>query len=281
MKNQTTLITGCTSGIGLHLAREFAKHGHDLVLVAPVREELERLAADLKQTHGVESHVVPADLEREEAPDKIFQAVRGAGLEVGILVNNAGHGFRGRFWENPIDKDVSMVALNVLAVLRLTKLFLPPMREKGAGKILITASVAGFEPGPWMGVYHATKAFILSWSEALAVELEDSGISVTALCPGATDTDFFPKAAMEGVFAFQKGNLMAPQDVAEAGYKGLMNGDLIVVPGLMNKILTAGRRILPETTQAKMNEKQYEEVPPEDRRRERGDLEHEAAAKGE
>jgi len=279
MKNQPTLVTGCTSGIGLHLAREFAKRGHDLVLVAPVLSELELVAQNLKASYGTNSKVIPADLEKDDAPEEVFRAVQDAGIRIEILVNNAGHGFRGRFWENGIDKDVSMVALNVVAVLRLTKLFLPGMRAAESGRILNTASVAGFEPGPWMAVYHATKAFVLSWSEALAIELKDSGVTVTALCPGPTDTDFFPKANMENVFAFQKGNLMAPQEVAKAGCDGLFAEELFVVPGMMNKVLTAGRRILPQTTQAELNEKQYEEVPSNERKRRRGDLEHAAEAK--
>src|SRR5690606_357015 len=154
----------------------------------------------------------------------------------------------------------SMVRLNIEAVLRLTKLFLPPMIERGRGKIMNTASVAGFEPGPMLNVYHSTKAFVLSYTEGLSVELEDNGITVTALCPGATDTDFFPKADMVNVAAFQKGYVMAPQEVAEIGYKAVMEGEMLVVPGVPNKLLVSKRRVLSEHAQAKMNEKMYEEV---------------------
>jgi short-subunit dehydrogenase len=150
------------------------------------------------------------------------------------------------------------------------------MVKRGYGRILNTASIAGFEAGPTMAVYHASKAFVLSYTEALAVELNDSGIHVTALCPGPTDTDFFPKAGMIDTFAFQKGNLMAPQKVAEAAYQGMIDEELIVIPGLANKALVQGRRILTEEAQAKMNEKMYAEVPASERKRERGDIENEA-----
>ena len=272
--NETTLITGCTSGIGLHLAREFAKHGHPLVLVAPDAVELRALAVDLSTEFGISTTPVAKDLENPDAAEDIYYRLEREGISIEILVNNAGHGFRGKTWELPIEKDLSIVRLNIEAVLRMTKLFLPPMIARGSGRILNTASVAGFEPGPMLNVYHSSKAFVLSYSEGLAVELEESGVSVTALCPGPTDTDFFTKADMVGVVAFQKGNLMAPQDVAEAGYKGVMDRDLLVIPGAMNKVLVGARRVLTEHAQAVANGKMYEEVPPEDRTRARGDLEN-------
>lgn len=279
MNPGTALITGSSSGIGLHLAREFARHGHSLVLVAPVEAELEQEAKKLKAEHGVTVTVIAKDLETETAAGEVFEELRRNAIDVHILVNNAGHGYRGKSWEIPIEQDISMVRLNIEAVLRLTKLFLPPMLQRESGRILNTASVAGFEPGPLLNVYHSTKAFVLSWSEALAVELEKTGITVTALCPGPTDTDFFPKAGMLDTRAFQKASVSAPQDVAKAGYEGLMKGELFVVPGGMNKALVAARRILSEGAQAKLNQKFYEEVPPEDQKRERGDMEREAATR--
>jgi len=153
------------------------------------------------------------------------------------------------------------------------------MLQRGRGRLLNVASIAGFEPGPLLAAYHASKAFILSWTEALAIEIEDTPVTVTALCPGPTDTDFFPKADMLGTRAFQGNNVMAPQDVAIAGYEALMKGELIVVPGGMNKALVAARRVLSESAQAKLNMKYYEEVPPEDQERERGDVEKAAAGK--
>ncbi|MGV3662301.1 MAG: SDR family NAD(P)-dependent oxidoreductase [Prosthecobacter sp.] len=279
MHLETTLITGSSSGIGLHLAHRFASHGHPLVLVAPRQDEIEALGAHLSRAYAVDVRAIAADLEQPDSPQKVFDQVQQLGLEIDILVNNAGHGFRGKFWDISIDQDMSVISLNIEAVLRLTKLFLPGMLARNHGRILNTASVAGFEPGPWLSVYHASKAFVLSWSEALAIELKETGVKVTALCPGATDTDFFPKAGMEGVRGFQKSHVMAPQDVAKAGYDGLMKDELFVVPGLMNKALVAARRLLSESAQASMNEKFYEEVPREERRRKRGDIESEAAMK--
>jgi uncharacterized protein len=279
MNSETTLVTGASSGIGLHLAHEFARHGHPLVLVAPVQAELEDIAKKITAEHGVNVTVLAKDLERESAPQEIFDELRRNAVDVHILVNNAGHGYRGKSWEIPIENDISMVRLNIEAVLRLTKLFLPPMLRRERGRILNTASVAGFEPGPLLNVYHSTKAFVLSWSEALSVELDKTGVTVTALCPGPTDTDFFPKAGMIETKAFQKASVSAPQDVAKAGYEGLMKGELFVVPGGMNKALVAARRILSEGAQARVNQSFYERVPPDEQKRERGDVEKEAATR--
>ncbi len=276
MNSETALITGASSGIGLHLAREFASRGHPLVLVAPVEQELQKIAADITEKYATRVRVLSGDLEQPELPQEIFESLRRKDIHVDILVNNAGFGFRGNWWEIPIEQDVATIRLNIEAVLRLTKLFLPPMVKLGQGRILNTASVAGFEPGPKLAVYHASKAFVLSWSEALAVEWEDTPVSVTALCPGPTDTDFFPKAGLLGTRAFQGQNLMAPQDVATAGYEAMMKGELFVVPGVANKTLVAARRFLSETAQAKLNAKFYEELPPEKQTRKRGDLEHPA-----
>ena len=276
-QKERTLITGASSGIGLHLAREFAKHGHDLVLVAPVESELKQIAADLGAAHDVEVECVAKDLEQETAALEIFSKTTANGREINILVNNAGHGQRGRFWEIPIERDLSILRLNIEAVLRMTKSFLPPMLERRRGRILNVASVASFEPGPLLALYHASKAFVLSFSEALSTETEDTGVTVTALCPGPTDTDFFPKADMLETRAFQKANLMPPQEVAEIGYKALMKGDRVVVAGAVNKMMVFARHLMPESAQAKKQEKLYGDVEPKERKRIRGEKETEAA----
>jgi uncharacterized protein len=275
MSKETTLITGASSGIGLHLAKEFARHGHPLVLVAPVEAELQAIAADIKGAHGVEVRVIATDLRETGAEAAIREGVGDDAAE--ILVNNAGHGKKGKAWDIPLEEDLSMVRLNVEAVLRLTKMFLPRMVERGRGRILNTASVAGFEPGPGYAVYAATKAFVLSYSESLATELEGTGVTVTALCPGPTDTDFFPKADMMGTRAFQQAQLMAPQEVAEAAYKALMAADRVIVPGLANKAMVFARRFLPESVQAKLNEMLTDDASPEKQKRDRGDMEAKAA----
>jgi short-subunit dehydrogenase len=267
----TTLITGATSGIGLHLTHEFATHGHPLILVAPVQAELESVAQELRVKHGVDVDVIACDLQDAGAIDDLLRRLEDSTVD--ILVNNAGLGQRGRFWEIPLDTHLAIVQVNIEAVLRLTSALLPAMVQRGRGGVLTTASVAGFEPGPNLAVYHASKAFVLSWSEALATELEDTGVTATALCPGPTDTDFFAKADMENTRAFQQANLMAPQDVAKIGYKAFMDKERVVVAGGINKAAMAARRLMPESLQAAKNEKFYEEVPPEDRKRVRGDKE--------
>jgi uncharacterized protein len=273
---ETVLITGASSGIGLHLAREFAKHGHPVVLVAPVEDELERIATEIRHEFDANVEVIAADLSEESSAEDIWDELAVMGTTVDILCNNAGLGRRGKFWEIPIEDDIQMLRVNAEAVVRMTKRFLPRMLSRGRGRILNTASVAGFEPGPLLAVYHSTKAFVLSFSEALATELKDTGVTVTALCPGPVDTDFFPKADMVDTKVFQKGNVMAPQEVAETAYKAVMDGERVIVPGGMNKAMVFARRILPETAQAKQNEKMYEEADLEERKRERGDVEGKA-----
>lgn len=255
MNTDTALITGASSGIGLHLAHEFARHGHPLVLVAPVESELREVAAQLKPATGIDPVFIAKDLEQPNAPQEIFDELQRAGVSVEILVNNAGHGQRGLFWEIPLEQELSMLRLNAEAVLRMLRLFLPPM----------------------LAVYHATKAFVLSLSEAIATELKDTGVTLTALCPGPTDTDFFPKADMTETRAMQ--HAMAPQDVAKAGYEALMDGERIIIPGGMNKALVAARRFMTEEAQSKMNAKFYEELPPEKQKYGRGDMEVAAAKK--
>lgn len=279
MSQQTTLITGASSGIGLEMAREFARHGHPLILVAPVAPELGELTKQLHADFGVPVTPIVADLTEPSAAEKIFQIVIGSGARVDVLVNNAGVGQRGKFWEIPLEKDLEMIRLNIEAVVRLTKLFLPPMVQRGFGRVLNTASVAGFEPGPLLAVYHATKAFVLSWSEAIATELDDTGVTVTALCPGPVDTDFFPKADMVETAAFQKANVMAPQEVARAAHAAAMKGERVVIPGGLNKAMIFSRRLTGESVRARKNEKLYTDVAPKDHKREPGDVREEAASK--
>lgn len=279
MNNETVLITGASSGIGLALARQFAQHGHPLVLTAPIAGELQNIALDLGRMHGVNVRVIARDLTQQNAAQELAAELAQDKIEIEILVNNAGLGQRGKFWETPLQRDLEMIRLNIEAVVRLTKIFLPRMVQRGHGRILNTASVAGFEPGPLLAVYHATKAFVLSFTEALATELEDTAVSATALCPGPVDTDFFPKADMIDTQVFQKGNVMAPVEVARAAYDALMAGERVIVPGMTNKMMIAARRVTPISAQAKMNKKMYASTNPAKRKRERGDVETKKAAK--
>lgn len=272
ISEQTALVTGSSSGIGLNLAREFARHGHPVVLVAPIEEEIEAIADQLSSEFGVPVKAIAADLTDELSIDDILSELEDDGTDIEILCNNAGLGHRGKFWEVPLEDQIEIIRLNIEAVTRLTHAFLPRMIERGHGRILNTASIAGFEPGPLMAVYHASKAYVLSLSEALATELKDTGVTLTALCPGPVDTDFFPKAEMLDSNAFQKGNVMAPQEIAEAAYPAVMSGERVIVPGGINKALVFSRRFMSESMQARMNEKLYETNDGE-RKRERGDVE--------
>ena len=263
------LITGASSGIGRELAREFARHGHPVLLVAPVAAELRLLADELEREFGV--HAQPLALDLTQAGAIAELAAHPESADVEILVNNAGLGQRGKFWETPLDRDLDMIRLNIEAVVRLTKHFLPLMVNRGHGRILNTASIAGFEPGPLLAVYHASKAFVLSWSQALSIELEGTGVTATALCPGPTDTDFFPKADLTETNAFQKANVMPPQEVAEIGYRALMQGEAVEVAGGLNKAMVASRRLMPKSVQARKNRKLYSRSGSQ--KRQRGDIE--------
>jgi short-subunit dehydrogenase len=272
---ETALIAGASGGIGLHLAKEFAKHGHPLVLVAPVTADLQEIASELKSAGAPLVRTIAKDLEKPVSPQEIFDELARDLIYIDILVNNAESARRGKFWEIDIEDDMSILQLNIEAVIRLTKLFLPPMIEHRRGRVLNVASVAGFEPGPLMAVYHASKAFVLSFTEALATELADTGVTATALCPGPTDADFLEKSGVVGARLFQKTSVIAPELVAKAGYEALMAGDRVTIPGVANKIIAFSRRLLPEATLAKMTEKFY--VNTTDQTSEHGDEQLKAA----
>ncbi|HEX5222223.1 MAG TPA: SDR family oxidoreductase [Verrucomicrobiae bacterium] len=269
MKRETALITGASSGIGLALATEFARNGHALVLTAPHHDQLEKVAAQITKQHDVEVAIIEKDLTKPDAAEQIFRELRAAHTSVGILVNDAGIGQHGRFAETPIERDIAIVRLNIEATLRLTKLFLQNLQTHRDARILNVASIAGFEPGPLLAVYHASKAFVLSFSEALAIELEDTEITVTALCPGATDTDFFRKADMTETRIYKKGKLMPADTVAAGAYQALLRGDSIYVPGPANKVLVFVRRLTSAPLQARMNQRFYEEVGSHEKRKEK------------
>ncbi len=242
---QTALITGASSGIGADLARLFAGGGHDLILVARSEGKLRQIAARLEREFGIKAHVVTADLSRSDAAQGIVDAVAARGLQVDILVNNAGYGLAGPFAETDLETELEMIQVNLTALTELTKLFLRPMVARHAGRILNVASTAAFQPGPLMAVYYATKAYVLSFSEAIADELRHSGVTVTVLCPGPTDTGFASVAKMEKSRLFR---LMAPMSsakVAGIGYHALRHGRRMVVAGLSNKLLVASVRVTP------------------------------------
>jgi uncharacterized protein len=239
---ETALITGASSGIGLDLARLFAKDGHDVVLVARSEGKLREIAAGLERDFGVTAHVIVADLARPDAPQKIVDALP---VEVDVLVNNAGFGVGGPFVENDLAKVLEMIEVNVVALTRLAGLLLPPMVARRRGRVLNVASTAAFQPGPLMAVYYATKAYVLSFSEAIADELRDSGVTVTALCPGPTDTGFAAAADMMKSRLFNLSKPMSSAEVARTGYEGMKRGRRIVIPGMKNKVVAQSVRFSP------------------------------------
>lgn len=253
----TALITGASSGIGLEFARLHAERGGNLVIVARRRAALEQLEAELEAKHGVEVMVVDADLSEPDAPARVCQEVVDAGIEVDYLLNNAGFGGHGLFHEREWEKDEAMIQLNVLALTELTRLFLPAMVERKRGKVLNVASTAGFIPGPLQAVYYATKAFVLSFSQAIAEELADSGVTVTALCPGPVDTGFAKAGNLQDVEAFDEA--ASARTVAELGYQAMLDAKLVVIDDrklgfLLNWIVP----FLPRKTVLKMSRQAME-----------------------
>ena len=252
---QTALITGASSGIGYDLARLFAADGYDLVLVARTESKLRALAQQLEGEHGVSVRVLPFDLTDPAAPARIFEA---AG-PVNVLVNNAGFGTAGQFaTETDARMELEMLQVNIVALTHLTKLFLPPMVARGAGQILNVASTAAFQPGPLMAVYYATKAYVLSFSEAIAEELSGSGVSVTALCPGPTATAFAETADMTDRRLFRLKKPMTSLQVARIGFEAMKRGRRVVVTGLSNKILAQSVRLSPRALTVKITKRLQE-----------------------
>jgi len=240
----TALVTGASGGIGLELARLFAADGHGLVLVARSSDKLSALAEELSGKHNVNARVLPADLARAEAPREIFEELRREGVSVDALVNNAGIGSYGLFAETDAKTELDLLQINVVALTHLTKLFLPALIARRRGYVLNVASTAAFQPGPLMAVYYASKAYVLSFSEALANECRGTGVRVSALCPGPTETGFVAAAGMEESKLFDRGAMNA-RDVAEAGYRGMLDGKTVVIPGFRNALVARAVGFMP------------------------------------
>jgi short-subunit dehydrogenase len=239
------LVTGASSGIGLELARVAAGRGHDLVLVARTESALRDLAGALERDHGVSVLVVPADLADPAGPASVAEAVAAAGREVDVLVNNAGFGLYGDFVETDLGVERDIIAVNVTALTELAKRFSKPMVSRGRGRILNVASTAAFQPGPRMAVYYATKAYVLSFSIALATELAGSGVTVTCLAPGPVRTPFRERARVSAsrVFSGERGKEAA--EVARIGWRALERGRRLVVPGAWNRVGATAARLVP------------------------------------
>lgn len=242
-KCRTALVTGASRGIGEAFARQLAARGQDLVLVARSRDRLEALAGELSAAHGVRAHVVVADLAQPGAAEAVFAATERLGLEVDLLVNDAGFAKAGRFAELPLDVQADMVRLNVNTVMELTRRYLPAMRQRRRGGVINVSSTAGFQPVPQMAVYGATKAFVLSFSEAVAAQVAGDGVQVMAFCPGAAGTAFWSTA---GIWEERVDQMPTPDEVVAAGLRAFGRGRRSFVPGLWNQVVTLfSGRVLP------------------------------------
>ncbi|HET8653908.1 MAG TPA: SDR family oxidoreductase [Longimicrobiaceae bacterium] len=241
---ETVLITGASSGIGRELAKLFAADGSDLVLVARGEPALRDLADELRARYGTDARVLPHDLTDPAAPLALAGELRDSGTHVDVLVNDAGFGAHGPFAQLPLERQVEMVQLNVAALTALSRLFLPEMLARRRGGILNVGSTAGFQPGPYMAVYYATKAYVLSFTEGLAGELAGTGVTATCLAPGTTRTGFSRAAGMEGSNLFRPGT-MGAAEVARAGHRGFRAGRALVVPGILHRTVAALSRAAP------------------------------------
>ena len=255
---KTALITGASFGIGAEFARIFAHEDYNLVLVARSADKLRQLASELEKAHGTRSLILAADLTEPGAPAYVLDQTTRADLQVDVLVNNAGFGQYGLFAENDLEECLRQIQLNVTTLTHLTRLFLPAMIERGNGRVLNVASTAAFQPGPLMAVYFATKAYVLHLSEALANELNGTGVTVTCLCPGATSTEFHKRANATGMNLLKFGSMDA-HTVAEDGYRALMAGKPVLIPGFKNWLLAQSVRFSPRRLVTTIARKTQEE----------------------
>lgn len=243
-ERKNALVTGASSGIGLELARIFAREGYNLVLVARDADRLRRLASELEKSHGTRSLILATDLAEAGSAAYVLDQTSRAQLVVDVLVNNAGFGQYGLFADNDLEECLRQIQLNVTTLTHLTRLYLPGMIGRTSGRILNVASTAAFQPGPLMAVYFATKAYVLNFSEALANELEGTGVTVTCLCPGATATEFHERAKATGQRLLKMGSMDA-RTVAEDGYRALIEGKPVVISGFKNWLVAQSVRFAP------------------------------------
>jgi hypothetical protein len=249
------VVTGASTGIGSELAKRFAADRRDVVLVARTESRLQALAEELQGRYSIKAHVLAMDLAEGGAARALYDRITELGLRVGWLVNNAGFGSSGRFLDTALGEYESMIGLNIASLSGLCRLFGEDMVARRGGRILNVASMAGFQPGPNMALYYATKAFVLSLSEALVEEFSGSGVTVSVLCPGPTVTEFQKRAQVEETRLFSGGWAMRAERVATIGYDGMMRGRAIIIPGVFNKLLVQGNRLMPRAIVRKVTGK--------------------------
>ena len=255
---KTALITGGSSGIGFELAKCFAAHGHDLVLIARHPDPLEAAAGKIEGKYGVKVATMASDLSDPDSPQRILDSLTADEVDIHFLVNNAGFGLTGEFAETDLQRELDMIQVNVTAVVHLTKLFLPQMLKRKEGRIMNVASTAAFQPGPLPCIYYASKAFVLSFSEAIDEELRNSGVSVTALCPGPVHTNFAERAGTHKSRLFTQAPVASAEDVARYGYHAMMRGKRVAVQGISNKAMVQVERLVPRAIVTRLARKVHE-----------------------
>lgn len=248
----TALITGASGGIGLELAKIHAAKKDDLILVARSAAKLEALAHELRKLHGIKVFTLATDLSEADAATQVFAYTTGNNLEVDYLINNAGFGDFGLFAGSDWKKQHRMMELNMTTLTHLCHLYLPGMIRRRAGKIMNVASTAAFQPGPTMAVYYASKAYVLHFSEALSNELKNTGVTITTLCPGPTESGFQEAAAMEESRLVKGRKMPSSYEVAQYGYKAMMQGKTVAIHGLMNYLMANAIRFTPRSIALKV-----------------------------
>jgi short-subunit dehydrogenase len=252
---RTALITGASNGIGLELAKIHARKGGDLVLVARNKSKLDEIKTELEKQFNISVYVIVKDLSEYNSAQEIYEETKKQNIIIDYLINNAGFGDFGMFAETAWNKEYNMINLNIITLTLFTKLYLQDMVKRGSGKIMNVASIASFQPGPTMAVYCASKAYVLSFTEAISNETRNTGVSITALCPGATETGFQAAGAMDESKLFKGKKLPSAQEVAEYGYSSMIKGKTVAIHGIINYILSNSIRLIPRALALKVTRK--------------------------
>lgn len=250
--NPTALITGASSGIGKELAYKFAANKFNVVLVARTTAPMHELAQEITRIYGMAATVIQSDLSDPASPKNLYHDLKNRGIEIEVLVNNAGFGAGGPFGETSLEKHLELIQVNIAALTELSRLYLPEMLLRGRGRILNVASTAAFQPGPFLAVYYASKAYVLSLSGAIAEEVRGSGVTVTALCPGPTRTNFSRTATLNRSRLFNSPFTMTAEAVAEFGFRSTMDGKVVAIPGILNRVVAFSTRLVPRWVAARI-----------------------------
>jgi short-subunit dehydrogenase len=248
----TALITGASNGIGLELAKIHASKGDNLVLVARNISKLNQIKTELESQYKISVHIIGKDLSLPNAPQEVYDELKHKNIVIDYLINNAGFGDYGFFYETKWEKELQMINLNITALTHFTKLFLQDMVKRRSGKIMNVASTAAFQSGPTMAIYYASKAYVLSFSEAIDNEVSDKGVTVTTLCPGPTETGFLEAAALQDSKLFKGKKIAGAKEVAEYGHKAMMQGKTVAIQGFMNRVMANAVRFIPRALAVKV-----------------------------